>query len=92
MGNNPALAFINTPKEAKLIRKQRNIVQCKQRNKITAKINIDSCVKSKYLIRMSTYVPKELKQTLSIIATREGRRVYEIINEALRKYTKDKNV
>ncbi|MDR1086689.1 MAG: hypothetical protein LBL16_00310 [Endomicrobium sp.] len=78
-GNNPALAFINTPKETK-----------KQNNKITTKVNVDAQATTKDLIRIATYVPKELKKALNIIAVQEDRNLYEVINEALIKYIKDK--
>lgn len=91
MGTNPALAFINGPKEAKPIKTKVNKETRKQKNKITAKINIDSRIKSKDLIRIATYVPRELKKTFNIIAVKEGKKVYEVINEALTKYVKDKN-
>jgi hypothetical protein len=89
-GNNPALAFINTPKETKLTETKVNKETKKQNNKITTKINVDAQATTKDLIRIATYVPKELKKTFNIIAVQEDRNLYEVINEALIKYIKDK--
>jgi hypothetical protein len=82
--NNPALAFINTPKETKLADTKVN--------KETAKINADTQATTKDLIRIATYVPKKLKKAFNILAIQEERKLYEVINEALIKYVKDKNV
>jgi hypothetical protein len=73
-GNNPALAFINTPKET-------NPTKVKTNKKTT-----------KELMPIATYVPKELKKAFNIIAAQEERKIYEVINEALTKYAKDKKV
>jgi hypothetical protein len=90
-GNNPALAFINTPKEIKVTNAKINKEIKKPNNKITTKINIDTQVKSKDLIRIATYVSRGLKKTFNIIAAKEGRKLYEVINEALVRYAKEKN-
>jgi hypothetical protein len=91
-GNNPALAFINTPREPRVTNVKINKEIKKQNNKITSKINIEAQATTKDLIRIGTYVPKELKKTFNIIAAKEGRKLYEVINEALAKYAKDKSV
>jgi hypothetical protein len=90
-GNNPALAFINTPKETKLRDTKVNEEAKKQNNKETAKINVDAQATTKDLIRIATYVPKKLKKAFNIIAVQEERKLYEVINEALIKYVKDKS-
>jgi chromosome partitioning protein len=56
-----------------------------------AKINVEEQATTKDLIRIATYVPKELKKAFNIIAVQEERKLYEVINEALIKYVKDKN-
>ena len=89
-GNNPALAFINTPKETKLRDTKVNKEIKKQNNKVIAKINVDVRATTKDLIRIATYVPKELKKAFNIIAVQEERKLYEVINEALIKYIKVK--
>ena len=91
-GNNPALAFINTTKEIKQKESKVNKETKKQNNKETSKINVDAQVTTKDLIRIATYIPKELKKAFNIIAIQEERKLYEVINEALMKYVKDKNV
>jgi hypothetical protein len=90
-GNNPALAFINMPQEAKLTNTKINKETKKQNNKITTKINIDTKAITKDFIRIATYIPRELKKAFNIIAAKEGRKLYEVINEALVRYAKDKN-
>jgi hypothetical protein len=91
-GNNPALAFINEPKGTKLTNAKTNKETRKQNNKIISKINTNAQATSKDFIRIATYVPKELKKAFNIIAVQEDRKIYEVINEALAKYAKEKNV
>jgi hypothetical protein len=91
-GKNPALAFINMPKEAKATNTKISRETKKQNNKIASKINIEAQATTKDLIRIGTYVPKELKRSFNIIAAKEDRKLYEVINEALAKYVKDKNI
>jgi hypothetical protein len=90
--NNPALAFINEPKRAKLTNAKINKEIKKQNNKIISKINTNTKATAKDFIRIATYVPKELKKAFNIIAVQEDRKIYEVINEALIKYAKEKNV
>ena len=91
-GNNPALAFINTTKETKQRDNKVNKETKKQNNKETSKIKADAQATSKDFIRIATYIPKELKKAFNIVAVQEERKLYEVINEALMKYVKDKNV